>query len=659
MPGVPGVPTVDRDDRRKRGRRGAPGGAAGGGRVAYDRNKDRVMDGGFRGRGRRTTRKTKRAGGQTEITIPKAAKRVVKMEDTITVGALAQQLAVKAGELIKALMKLGEMVTVNHILDMDTVTLIAQEYGFTVENVSFDIQNFIPQVDETASTQAPRDPVVTVMGHVDHGKTSLLDHIRKTRVAAGEAGGITQHIGAYRVPVRVGGTKKNIVFLDTPGHAAFTAMRARGAEVTDVVVLVVAADDGVMPQTVEAVHHAKAAGVPIIVAVNKCDRDDANPDRVRQELTEHGIVTEEWGGETQFVNVSAKTGAGIQDLLDALDVLSDVMELGAITEGPAKGVVLEAELSRGRGPVATVLVQQGTLKKGDIVVAGKATGRVRALVDDRGRQVTSAGPSSPVEIVGLSEVPVPSEPFFAVNEEKDARQIVSHLEDKDRERRLAEERKKVSLDDLFDQMQAGEVKTLSLVIKSDVQGSLEALRSAFSKLKHPSLEVRIIHDAVGPISETDVGLASASNAVVIAFNVRPEKKAKAMAEQEGVDIRLFSVIYEAVDAVRDAMEGLLEPSIEERFVGKADVRDIFTIPKMGTIAGCAVLQGKLVRNAHARLVRDGIVVYNGKIDSLRRFKEDVREVQSGFECGIGLSDYQDLKEGDVIETFEDREIPRT
>jgi translation initiation factor IF-2 len=497
------------------------------------------------------------------------------------------------------------------------------------------------------------------MGHVDHGKTSLLDYIRKARVAAGEAGGITQHIAAYKVPVKVGKDKRNVVFLDTPGHAAFSAMRARGAQVTDVVILIVAADDGPMPQTVEAINHARAAGVPIVVAINKCDRPEANPEKVRQQLTEHGIVPEEWGGDTQVLNISAKSGEGVQELLEAIVLQADLLELRAVTDRPAKGIVLEAELSRGRGPVATVLVQEGTLHRGDIFVAGKASGRVRALIDDKGRQVKSAGPATPVEVLGLGAVPPPSEPFFVVKEEKDARAIVSHIEDKEREKRLADERKRVSLDDLFDQMQAGQLKTLALIIKSDVQGSLEALRQAFSALKHPELDVRIIHSAVGAISESDVTLASASNAIIIGFNVRPEKNAKALAEQEGIDVKLYSVIYTAVDDVKAAMEGLLSPLIKESFVGKAAVRDTFTIPKQGTIAGCAVLQGKLVRGAKARLVRDGIVVTTTAIDSLRRFKDSVEEVDRGHECGVHLDRYNDVKVGDEIECFELIEVKQT
>ena len=588
--------------------------------------------------------------------MPKASKRIVKMEETITVAELASQLAVKGSAIIKYLMQMGEMVTVNHVLDMDTVTLIAQEYQFTVESVAFKVEDFILQMDETKQSVERRDPVVTVMGHVDHGKTSLLDTVRKARVALGEAGGITQHIGAYKVPVKLGDVTHDLVFLDTPGHAAFTEMRARGAQVTDIVILVVAADDGVMPQTAEAIAHAKAAGVPIVVAVNKCDKEDAQPDKVRRELTEHGLVPEEWGGDTQMLNVSAMTGDGVPELLEAVHLQSELLELTAVTNGPACGVVIEAELSRGRGPVATVIVQSGVLSRGDIVVAGKAMGRVRALVDDKGRQIASAGPATPVEILGLGEVPPPSEPFHVVKDEKHARQIVQHLDGKDREKRLAGERKKVSLEDLTKLAEAGEVKQLGLIIKSDVQGSLEALRGTFEKLEHPELEVRIILGGVGPISESDVSLAAASNAIIIGFNVRPEKKAKAMAERDGVDVKLYAVIYDAIDDVRAAMEGLLSPVIEEKLLGKAMVKEVFNIKGVGLIAGCAVLQGKLVRNAKARLVRDGRVVYHGTVNSLRRFKDQVNEVERGKECGVLLKNYNDCKPGDEIECYEEVEV---
>ncbi|MCC6623301.1 MAG: translation initiation factor IF-2 [Deltaproteobacteria bacterium] len=631
-----------------------PAGQEGRGRVAWEKSKDKSFD----DRVMRMRAKRKPGGRRDEIMeLPqqKAPQRTIKLEDTITVGELASQLSVKASEIIKTLMQLGEMVTVNNVLDLDTVQLLAQDYNFKVENVAFDIENYIPKTDEDGGRVVVRDPVVTVMGHVDHGKTSLLDAIRKTRVAAGEAGGITQHIGAYKVPVVVNGEKRHVVFLDTPGHAAFTQMRARGAQVTDVVILVVAADDGVMPQTIEAINHAKAAEVPLVVAVNKIDKPDARPETVRQQLTQYGVVSEEWGGEAQFVNVSAKSQVGIDKLLESVCLQADVLELKAVENRPAKGVVIEAELSKGRGPVATVLVQEGTLEKGDIVVAGKSMGRVRAMVDDRGQQLIKVGPSTPVEVLGLDSVPPPSERFFVVKDERDAKAIVSHIEEKERKARLVEQ-KKVSLDDLFDRMKAGEVKTLNLVIKSDVQGSLEALRTAFSKLKHPELEVRIIHDAVGAISEHDVYLASASQAIIIGFNVRPEKNAKVLAEQEKIDIKLYSVIYDAVDDVRAAMEGMLKPNIEEKFVGKCAVREVFSIPKIGTIAGSAVLQGKLVRGAKARLIRDSRVIFESKIDSLRRFKESVNEVERGFECGVHLENFNDIKQGDEIECYELIEI---
>ena len=627
--------------------------------MVWERNNERFMDHKGR-RGRKAPKRGTRKGigAQTEITVPKASKRVVKMDETITVAELAVQLSVKGSELIKVLMRMGELVTVNNTLDLDTVALVASEFDFTVENIAFAIEDHIPTIEDDTLDYTSRDPVVTVMGHVDHGKTSLLDFIRKSRVAAGEAGGITQHIGAYKVPVKINKDKRHIVFLDTPGHAAFTAMRARGAQVTDIVILVVAADDGVMPQTVEAVNHSKAAGVPIVVAINKMDKEEADPDRVKRELTDHSVVPEDWGGDTQFIPVSAKTGDGIDDLLEAVALQAELLELKAAADQPARGLVIEAELSRGRGPVATVLVQEGTLKRGDIVVAGRAMGRVRALLDDKGRQIKQAGPATPVEILGLGAVPPPSEPFYVVEDERSARQIVSHLEDKDRSRRLADERKKISLDDLFEQMKSGEVKELALIIKSDVQGSLEALRTAFEKLKHSELEINVIHSGVGAINESDVTLASASNAIIVGFNVRPEKNAKAMAEQEGVEIKLYSVIYNAVDDIKDAMEGMLSPDIEERFLGKAAIRETFSAPKFGTIAGCAVLQGKLVRDQKARLVRDGIVIYTGKIDSLRRFKDQAKEVDRGHECGAHLENYNDVKIGDEIECFELVEVAK-
>ncbi|MGM0575869.1 MAG: translation initiation factor IF-2 [Myxococcota bacterium] len=626
-----------------------------GGRVAYDREKHGGWGRG-RQRGRRKGKKQPKGGGQTtEITIPKASKRVVKMGETITVGDLAQQLAVKAGAILKYLMEMGEMVTVNHVLDMDTVTLIAQEYDFSVENVAFSIEDYVPSVDEAKAKTVRRDPVVTVMGHVDHGKTSLLDYVRKARVAAGEAGGITQHIGAYRVPVKVGKEKHQLVFLDTPGHAAFTEMRARGAQVTDVVILVVAADDGVMPQTAEAINHARAAGVPIVVAVNKIDKPEAQPDRVRTDLTQYGMVPEEWGGDIQMIDVSAHTGEGIPELLEAVYLQSELLDLEAISDCPARGVIIESQLSRGKGPVATVLIQQGALKKGDILVAERSMGRVRALIDDKGRQVKKAGPSTPVTVLGLDSAPPPSEKFYVVESEKDAQKIVDYLEQKAREKRLASERKRVSLEDLQRFAEEAEVKNLNLIVKADVQGSLEALKSAFEKLEHPELRVQVIHGGVGPVSESDVTLAAASDAIIMGFNIRPEKKAKQFAEQEGVDIRLYTVIYDAIDEVKSAMEGLLSPIVEESFLGKAEVREVFGLKGAGNVAGCAVLQGKLVRNEHARLVRDGRVVYTGRIDSLRRFKDNVAEVDRGHECGAHLEKFNDVKVGDEIECFELKE----
>lgn len=630
-----------------------------GGRVAYDRDKDFGLDDSLRGKkGGRSGRKRK-SGQEAQSAVPKASKRVVKMEDTITVGELAQQLSVKSGEIIKYMMQLGEMVTVNNVLDLETVKLVAEEYGFRVENVAFNIEDYIPKVDAEKAERVPRAPVVTVMGHVDHGKTTLLDDMRRSRVASGEAGGITQHIGAYRVPVEVGGEEKSLVFLDTPGHEAFTQMRARGAQLTDVVILVTAADDGVMPQTVEAINHAKAAGVPLVVAVNKCDKDDADPQRIRRELTEHGLVPEEWGGDVQVVDISAKEGLHVDQLLEAVHLQAELVEPTAVQDAPAQGVVVEAELSRGRGPVATVLIHQGTLSKGDTIVAGKASGRVRALIDDQGQQVDRARPSEPVQVLGFNEVPPPSEPFYVVDDDKKAREIVEHLEEKEREKRLAGEQKRVSLEDLQQRIQEQEVKPLSLILKADVQGSLEALRSAVEDFEHPEVEVRVVHGGVGPISESDVTLAAASEAVVIGFNIRPEKTARRVAEQEGVELRLYSVIYEVLDDVRASLEGMLSPIVEEHFLGKAAVREVFKLKRAGVVAGCAVLQGKLVRGQNVRVIRDGTVIHEDSIDQLKRYQEDVDEVERGHECGCRLGTYRNVQKGDEIECYERLERPQS
>lgn len=582
------------------------------------------------------------------LTEKKASKRVVKMtSDQISVADLAKQLGVKGSDIIKKLMDMGTMATLNQQIDQDSATLIASEHKYEVEKVGPTVESLIPEIETKPQDLKSRPPVVTVMGHVDHGKTSLLDAIRKTNVIAGEAGGITQHIGAYTVALS---NKKMITFLDTPGHEAFTAMRARGAQVTDIVVLVVAADDGIMPQTVEAIHHAKAAGVPVIVAINKIDKPDANPDRVKKQLTEHELVSEDWGGTTITALIAAKKGEGVSELLEMILLQAEMLELKANPNGPAQGVIIESKLDRGRGAVATVLIKQGTLKTGDAVVSGLSLGRARGLFDDSGKKLNQAGPSTAVEIIGLDSVPVVGGTLNAVKDEKRAREIVEI-----RKRVLASQEikktAKVSLEELYQQVSEGEVAELKLVIKGDVAGSVEALREALSKIKSDKVKIVDIHSGVGAVTESDVNLASASNAMIIAFHVRPEAKAVTLAESVGVEIKTYRIIYEAVDDIRNAMEGLLSPEIKEVVVGKAEVRNIFSTPKVGTIAGCAVTQGKIVRSGKVRLLRDNVVVWEGNIGSLRRFKDDVREVKENYECGLGLEGYGDVKPGDIIECY--------
>jgi translation initiation factor IF-2 len=592
---------------------------------------------------------------KTEITTPKASKRVVRVADLISAGDLARAMGVKASEVVKKLMEAGTMASINQVLDLDTAGLIAGEFGYTIENATFDVESAVEVGHEPVADEElhARPPVVTIMGHVDHGKTSLLDAVRKTNVTGQEAGGITQHIGAYRVDVH----GRQVTFLDTPGHEAFTSMRARGAKVTDIVVLVVAADDGVMPQTVEAINHAKAAGVPIVAAINKIDKPDANVDRIKQELSDHGLVPEDWGGDTICVPVSARSKAGLPQLLEMILLQADVLELKANPSKPARGTIVEAKLDRGRGPVATVLVQEGSLKLGDPFVCGPHSGRVRAMIDDRGQKVVEAGPSTPVEILGLTTVPDAGSPFVVVADEATARQVAEHRRQKHREASLSKT-VKVSLEDLYRAVQAGDTKELRVVVKADVQGSVEALSDALTRLSTDEVKLNVLHASVGGITESDVMLASASNAVVLGFNVRPEAKASRAAEREGVDVRLYTIIYEALSDVRDAMEGLLEPTFRERIVGRAEVRETFAIPGAGTIAGCFVADGKISRSGSARLVRDHVVVHTGRIASLRRFKDDVREVQSGYECGIGLDNFPDVKVGDVIEVFEMEQVAR-
>jgi len=602
-------------------------------------------------RGLRVPKKRRALPGKeqrkTEITTPKASKRVVRITEGVTVGDLGRSMGVKAGDLIKKLMELGQMATLNQVLDPDTAAVVASEFGYTVENVAFDAEQAIEETTEQAAGEGTeRPPVVTVMGHVDHGKTSLLDAIRHTQVTSEEYGGITQHIGAYTVEAN----GKMITFVDTPGHEAFTAMRARGAKVTDIVVLVVAANEGVMPQTTEAVNHARAANVPIIVAINKIDLPDANLDRVKQRLTEIGLIPEDYGGDVITVGVSARTGEGIEKLLEMILLQAEVMDLKAVADRPAKGIVIESQLDRGRGPVATVLIQEGTLRQGDPFVCGISFGRVRAMLNHLGQRLTEAGPSTPVEIFGLSSVPEPGTQFVAVAEEAKARQVAEFRRSKQREGEL-QKTSRVSLEDLSQRMREGEVKELKVIIKGDVQGSVEALQNALDRLSTAEVKLQAIHASAGAISETDVTLASASKAIVVGFNIRPEAKAAQLAEKEGVEIRLYTVIYEAIDDIREALEGLLAPTFRERQLGRAEIRKIFSVPG-ATIGGSMVLDGKVTRSSRARLVRDGRVVWEGKVGSLRRFKDDAREVQAGYECGIGLENFNDIKPGDIVETFE-------
>src|SRR3989454_1528854 len=593
---------------------------------------------------------------KTEITVPRASKRGIRISEVVSVADLAKAMGVKAGEVLKKLLDMGMMATINQMLDHDTAALVAGEFEYQVENVAFDVEQALEAEQEAgtaAEGRSTRAPVVTMMGHVDHGKTSLLDAIRSTDVAAGEAGGITQHIGAYTVDV--GG--RQVTFLDTPGHEAFTAMRARGAKVTDLVVLVVAADDGVMPQTVEAINHARAAEGPILVAGNKIHKPDAHPERVKQERGNHGLAPEDWGGDTIVVPVSAKSKEGVPQLLDMILLQADVLELRANPSRLAKGTIIEARLDRGRGPVATVLVHEGTLKVGDAFVCGTQYGRIRAMVDDKGRRIDAAGPSTPVEVLGLGGVPEAGDIFVAVQDDQKARQVAEHRRGKQREAEMAKTAK-VSLDELYQQIQTGEVKELKVVLKADVQGSVEALGEALRRLSTDDVRLAVLHGSVGGITESDVLLASASNAIIIGFNVRPEPKAGALAEREGVDIRLYTVIYEAVNDVRDALEGLLEPTFHEKVLGRAEVRQVFAVSGIGQVAGCAVSDGKIVRSAKARLLRDHVVVHDGRIASLKRFKEDVREVTSGYECGLSLEGFQDVKAGDVVEVYEVEQVAR-
>ena len=631
------------------GGRNERGGKRGGGRDSDDRRS------GAGSRGGKGGNKRERKGGKFEKPVAPVS-REVRIPETITVGELAQKMSVKAGELIKVMMKLGSMVTINQVLDQETAALVAEEMGhqyILIKENDLEAQ-VMAEADEDAGNIIQRAPVVTIMGHVDHGKTSLLDYIRKTKVVAGEAGGITQHIGAYRVLT----PKGTITFLDTPGHAAFTAMRARGADATDIVILVVAADDGVMPQTIEAIQHANAAKVPLIVAVNKMDKPDADPERVKSELSQHGVIAEEWGGENLFAYVSAKSGEGIDDLLDKVLIQAEVLELTAPSTGMGRGVVIESRLDRGRGSVATVLVQSGVVKKGDIMLAGMEYGRIRAMLDENGNELKEAGASTPVEILGLSGTPNAGDEVVIVENERKAREIANFRQGKFKEIKIARQQK-AKLENLFSSAAEGEVHTVNLMIKADVQGSVEALSDSLLKLATDEVKVNIIASGIGGITESDVQLAIASEAIIIAFNVRADANAKKLAENEGVDLRYYSIIYEAIDQVKAAMQGMLSPEVREDIIGLAEVREVFRSSKFGTVAGCIVEDGVLKRNNPIRVLRNNVVIYEGALESLRRFKDDVSEVRAGTECGLGVKNYNDVRIGDQIECYERVSVERT
>jgi translation initiation factor IF-2 len=610
-------------------------------------------DAGWRGR------KGKSKSGHEDTNFVEPTEPIVRevlVPETITVAELAHKMSVKAAEVIKTLMKLGSMVTINQVLDQETAIIVVEEMGHIGKPAALDTpEAFLIDTGVTGEVElVSRPPVVTVMGHVDHGKTSLLDTIRRTRVASGEAGGITQHIGAYHVE-----TEKGVItFLDTPGHEAFTAMRARGAKATDIVVLVVAADDGVMPQTIEAIHHAKAAQVPVVVAVNKIDKPDANPERIRQELVAQGVTPEEWGGDTQFIEVSAKANTNIDGLLDAILLQAEVLELQAAADGPAKGIVIEARLDKGKGPVATLLVQSGTLRRGDMVLAGQVFGRVRAMLDESGKVVTEAGPSIPVEIQGLSDVPQAGEDMMVLPDERKAREIALFRQGKFRDVQLAK-KQAAKLESMFEQMGQGEVQQLPIILKADMQGSYEGLAHALAKLSTDEVKVNIIHSAVGAITESDVNLALASKAVLIGFNVRADASARKLAEANGVDLRYYNIIYEAVDEVKAALSGMLAPEKKESVIGTVEIRQVFVISKVGTIAGCYVTDGVIKRGAGVRVLRNNVVIHQGELDSLKRFKDDVKEVKANFECGLSLKNFNDIQEGDILEVFEVVEVARS
>ncbi|MFD3431791.1 translation initiation factor IF-2 [Alteromonas macleodii] len=605
---------------------------------------------------RRRRKSKKNAGEHLKQGFNKPAapvERVVKLGATITVGELASKLAIKSNEVIKTMMKMGEMATINQVLDQDTAVLVIEEMGHKHELVNDNALEDELLADGTGGEKTTRAPVVTIMGHVDHGKTSLLDYIRRAKVADGEAGGITQHIGAYKVETENG----EITFLDTPGHAAFTAMRARGATATDIVILVVAADDGVMPQTKEAVQHARAAGVPLIVAVNKMDKETADPDRVKTELSQLEVISEEWGGEHQFCNVSAKTGMGVDELLEAIVLQAEVLDLKAVAEGPGRGIVIESRLDKGRGPVASVLVQEGQLRAGDILLCGEEYGRVRAMRDENGNEIKIAGPSTPVEVLGLSGVPVAGEDAAVVKDERKAREVAAKRHQKKRELKLARQQK-AKLENMFANMESGDVSELNIVLKADVQGSVEAISESLVKLSTSEVKVNIVGSGVGGITETDATLAAASGAIVLGFNVRADATARRVLEAEEIDLRYYSVIYNLIDEVKAAMSGMLAPEFKQEIIGLAEVRDVFKSPKLGAIAGCMVTEGNVKRSNPIRVLRDNVVIYEGELESLRRFKDDVQEVRNGMECGIGVKNYNDVKVGDQIEVFEIVEVKR-
>ena len=659
--GAPPPPPADDDRRRRR----TPAKKKGGETIGRS-NEDGRGRGRGKGRGGRDDRSRKPLSRkpfkskdleQHGFTKPTAAVvREVAIPETITVGELANKMAVKAAEVIKYMFKLGTMVTINQVIDQDTAAVVVEEMGHKVKLVSADAveESLGDAVAADTGEEVSRAPVVTVMGHVDHGKTSLLDYIRKAKVQSGEAGGITQHIGAYHVTTDRG----MITFLDTPGHAAFTAMRARGAKATDIVILVVAADDGVMPQTEEAVQHAKDAGVPVVVAVNKCDKESADPDRVKNELSAHGVIPEDWGGDTQFINVSAHSGQGIDDLLEAVLLQSEVLELKAVAEGPAKGVVIESRLDKGRGPVASVLVQAGTLNRGDNVLVGQQYGRIRAMLDENGQPVETAGPSIPVEILGLDGTPGAGDEMLAVQDERKAREIAMFRQGKFREVKLARQQA-AKLENLFKDMGSEEKRTLKVVLKTDVRGSLEAITAALHEQGNDEVDVKVIFGGVGGITETDANLALASNAILVGFNVRADATSRRIVESEGLGLRYYSVIYDIIDDVKQALTGMLKAEFREQIVGVADVRDVFRAPKIGAVAGCMVIEGTMFRSERIRVLREDVVIYEGELESLRRFKDDVAEVRTGYECGIGVKNYNDVKVGDKIEVYKSIEVERT